>query len=61
MTTTAATKANLVNKLNKAYAIRDAHAEFCTEWDYESGGGCLECEQNRRMVRDLLRKVRSAS
>jgi len=33
--------------IKAARAARDAHAESCAAWDYESDGDCLECDQHR--------------
>lgn len=48
------TKHSPLIKLHAARRARDAHSEVCTSWDYESDGGCDECEENRRNVQRAL-------
>lgn len=46
---------NPLTKLQNARRARDAHSEVCTDWDYESDGGCSECGDHRHTVQQALK------
>lgn len=51
-------KHSVLIRLRQAKADRDAHAEQCTLWDYESNNGCSECDYHAATVRRLVRAVK---
>lgn len=44
-------------ELRAAIYDRHMHSSECPHWDYESNGGCLECDEHDARVAALLARV----